>query len=272
MKLAMRLMRMGSIAALWTPALISGAVWVDADNVTLSGSAVTALTDKIGGTVQATQGTSSAQPTLVADVLGTEDVIQFDGGDFLSFGTALGKPANWTVFLVGMFASMGAKTSLCGSGNSTGESATYWGDVGVGRTANDGKIEYSFGNGTDYSYGRSTNQVVTANNWFMCARRYTSGQDKPADRVNGVAAAVTKEEGTATACSGTAYHFTIGRSGEFNGHFATNGSQFKGAVIVPSAVSDADAERLEGYYAHKCGLASLLPSGHPYKTSAPVVG
>lgn len=271
MKLAMRLMRCVAFTELWTPAQISGAVWVDADNATLSGSSVTAMTDKIGGTIQATQGTSSAQPTIVTDVLGTEDVIQFDGGDFLSFGTALSRPSSWTVFLVGMFASMGAKTSLCGSGNSTGQSATYWGDIGTGRTANDGKIEYSFGNGTLYSYGRSTDQVVTANNWFMCARRYTSGQDKPADRVNGAAAAVTKEDGTATACGGTAYHFTIGKGGEYAGHYATYGSQFKGAVIVPSVVSDADAERLEGYYAHKCGLTSLLPSGHPYKTSAPIV-
>jgi VCBS repeat-containing protein len=258
-------------AALWTPAMISGAVWVDADTVTLSGSAVTAMTDKIGGTIQAAQGTSSARPALVAGALGGQDVIQFDGGDFLSFGTTLGKPSNWTVFVLGMFASMGSKTNMCGSGNSGGNSVTYWGDIGIGRTANDGKIEYTFSDGTNYSFGRSTNTVVSAGSWFMCCRRYTSGQSVVADRVNGVAAAVTKEAGTATSCGGTAFQYSLGRSGEWNGQYATNGSRLKGFVCAPSAISDADAARLEGYYAHLCGLTSLLPSGHPYKSSPPYV-
>jgi hypothetical protein len=256
---------------LWIPSMISGAVWVDANAVTLDASAVTAMTDKVGGTIQATQGTSTARPTLVANALNGEDVIQFDGGDFLSFGTVLGKPANWTVFMMGMFASMGAKTSLCGSGDSTGNSARYWGDIGVGRTANDGKIEYSFGNGTAYSYGRSTSAVVTSGSWFMATRRYTNGQNKPVDMVNGVARAVTKEDGTATACSGTAYNYTLGRSGEFAGHYATNGSRLKGFLCTPNVISDTDTARLEGYYAHLCGMTSLLPSDHPYKTVPPTV-
>lgn len=259
------------VGTLWTPADISGAVWADADTVTLDGSAVTAMADKIGGTITASQSITSSRPTLIAGGLGGEDVLQFDGGDFLSFGTVLGKPSNWTVFVVGMFASMGAKTNMCGSGKSTGQSATYWGDIGVGRTANDGKIEYSFGDGANYSVGRSTNQVVTSGNWFLCCRRYTSGQDRVADRVNGTPQAVTKLDGAAIACSGTAYAYCIGRVGDFNAQYLTANSRFKGFVFVPSAISDADAQRLEGYYAHLCGLAALLPSDHPYKSAPPAI-
>ena len=255
----------------WTPAEIPGSVWVDADTVTLNGSTIAAMTDKVGGVIAASQPTAAAQPTLVADVLNGEDVMQFDGADWLSFGTALGKPANWTIFVVGMFASMGAKTNMCGSGNAAGQSAMYWGDIGVGRAANDGKIEYSFGDGTNYSYGRSTSAVVTTGQWFFCCRRYTSGQDSPVDRVNGVGSPVSKESVAATACGGTAYAYRIGMAGEYAGQYLTSGSRFKGFVCVPSAISDADASRLEGYYAHLCGLTSILPSDHPYKSSAPTL-
>jgi VCBS repeat-containing protein len=255
----------------WTPAEITGAVWVDADAATLDGTAVTTLTDKKGGTITATQGTPANRPTLVTDVLNGQPVIQFDGNDWLSFGTAMGKPANFTVFVVGMFASMGAKVNMCGSGNSAGASATYWGDIGVGRTANDGKIEYFFSDGPNYSFGRSTNAVITSGNWFLCCRRYTNGQDRVVDRVNGTSQSVTKNDGTATSNGGTAFQYSLGRSGEWNGQYFPSGSRLKGFVCAPSAISDADAARLEGYYAHLCGLASLLPSGHPYKSAPPYV-
>jgi hypothetical protein len=43
-----------------------------------------------------------------------------------------------------------------------------------------------------------------------------------------------------------------------------------GEVIVgDGSLSDADRERIEGYLAHKWGLAANLPSSHPYKSSAP---
>ena len=261
-----------AMVPLWTPDMISGATWVDADTVTLDGSAVAAMTDKVGWTIQATQGTSTARPTLVADALGTEDVVQFDGGDFLSFGTALGKPANWTIFVVGMFASQPAGAGyLCCSCNSSAKSATSWGGIAAGRTANDGKLEYQFGNGTNYSYGRSTNAVISNGNWFLVCRRYTSGQDRVVDRVNGVASAVTWDSGSATTTAGTAFGFSIGRLGEANLNYFPNGSQLKGFICVPTAISDSDAAKLEGYYAHSCGLALLLPSDHPYKSAAPTV-
>ncbi|HSW65233.1 MAG TPA: Ig-like domain-containing protein [Dissulfurispiraceae bacterium] len=260
-----------SASRAWTPAEISGAVWIDANSVTLNGSTISAATDKKAGTISATQGTAANQPTLVTNVLNGEPVMQFDGNDWLSFGTALGKPANWTVFVVAMFASMGAKTNLCGHMDTGGANVHGWGDVGTGRSANDGKLEYLFGNGVStYSYGRSTNPVVSAGNWFLCCRRYTNGQDRVVDRVNGVAAAVTKEAGTAISCGGASYQYRLGMNGQCC-HYATSGSRLKGWFMTPNAISDADAARLEGYYAHLCGLASLLPSNHPYKSAAPTI-
>lgn len=40
-------------------------------------------------------------------------------------------------------------------------------------------------------------------------------------------------------------------------------------VVISNAVSDSDREKLEGYMAHKWGLAGKLPGAHPYKSSPP---
>lgn len=40
-------------------------------------------------------------------------------------------------------------------------------------------------------------------------------------------------------------------------------------VVFNAALSSSDLEKVEGYLAHKWGLTSKLPAGHPYKTVAP---
>lgn len=253
--------------ALWTPAEISGAVWVDANEATLDGSAVTTLTDKVGGTITATQGTSSARPTLVGDVLNGEPVIQFDGGDYLSFGTTLGKPANWSIFVVGMFDSLptGSNACMCGSIDSGGGNANAWGRC----LAYNGQSWYAFGNGSVSSSGYYAS-AFSDDTWFMEAQTYTSGADYVKQFLNGVEKTPTKSSTSATACSGTAYEYAIGRQGAV-GQYAPSGSRLKGWVQVPSVISADDRQKLEGYYAHLCGLTSLLPSDHPYKTDAPEI-
>lgn len=40
---------------------------------------------------------------------------------------------------------------------------------------------------------------------------------------------------------------------------------------VPAALSRANEQRMEGYFAHRAGLQSVLDSAHPYKTAPPTV-
>ena len=40
-------------------------------------------------------------------------------------------------------------------------------------------------------------------------------------------------------------------------------------LVFDNAVDDTDRELLEGYLAHKWGLAAKLPVNHPYKNLAP---
>lgn len=252
---------------LWTPAEIVGAVWVDADTVTLNGSTIAAMADKIWGVITASQSTASAQPTLVSGGLNGTDVMQFDGADWLSFGTALGKPASYTVFVVGLFAKVdGAATyHLCGMAEASGSATKMWGRC----AAYNSQSWYSFGNDALYSYGYVAS-AFSANSWFMQLSRYTNGQNKESIRINGTNKTVVASASNATSCSGTAYEYSIGRLGSF-GNYCSSGSRLKGFVCVPSAISDADAARLEGYYAHLCGLESLLPIDHPCKSAPPTI-
>lgn len=46
----------------------------------------------------------------------------------------------------------------------------------------------------------------------------------------------------------------------------------KGEIMeIVYADANADRQRIEGYLAHKWGLAASLPADHPYKTAAPTL-
>ena len=56
------------------------------------------------------------------------------------------------------------------------------------------------------------------------------------------------------------------------GSYGGNGTGFDGdiaEVVIWRSVSTADRENVEGYLAHKWGLAGNLPVSHPYKNAAP---
>ena len=63
---------------------------------------------------------------------------------------------------------------------------------------------------------------------------------------------------------------TNSRRASFGSGLVTNIFNTSGQLaemVVATAMSDI--EKIEGYIAHKWGLASLLPAGHPYKEQRP---
>jgi len=81
------------------------------------------------------------------------------------------------------------------------------------------------------------------------------------DGVSVATAAVTSSNGNST---------TSVAVGSYQLSSSTNGLTGDIAEIVIANTSTAsDREKVEGYLAHKWGLASSLPTGHPYKSSAP---
>ena len=63
--------------------------------------------------------------------------------------------------------------------------------------------------------------------------------------------------------------------GQFGSERHTTGREFTGEVAeilaLEEELSIQDIEKVEGYLMHRWGLASLLPSGHTYKSAAPTV-
>lgn len=55
---------------------------------------------------------------------------------------------------------------------------------------------------------------------------------------------------------------TIGNLGSYDGTIAE-------VICITGDLSTEDRQKIEGYLAHKWGLESNLPAGHPYKNSAP---
>ena len=69
---------------------------------------------------------------------------------------------------------------------------------------------------------------------------------------------------TATLTTFTSEQMSIGAFGSIAANV-----EFAEMVVVSSALSTADRQKIEGYLAHKWGLTANLPEAHPWKTIAP---
>ncbi|CAN7324471.1 hypothetical protein LJR168_001768 [Pseudoxanthomonas sp. LjRoot168] len=87
--------------------------------------------------------------------------------------------------------------------------------------------------------------------------------------VNGSAAGSSTSFQTSGNTSATnSQAWNIGATGaNLNPHLGRIGE----IILCNTALGTSDRQKLEGYLAHRWGLTSLLPGGHPYKTTAPTV-
>lgn len=92
----------GGVAA--SPAPPPDWAWFDASNagsITSSSGAVSQWDDLTGNGRHVTQGTGSIKPTTGSRTLNGENVLDFDGGDFLARTAAIGfSTAEYTIFMV----------------------------------------------------------------------------------------------------------------------------------------------------------------------------
>lgn len=257
---------------LWTPAEIATGLWLDASDattITLDSSAVSQWADKSGNNRHATQGASVARPTVSSAALNGLDVLLFDGSnDFLTLGTELGKPQNYTVFAVAKFTkALGNNQALILSGHSSGDSYYNWGGICNDGTQS-GKHFWQYGNNSGYRWGYGAG-AFTVGQWGQHVVRHEDGIQDESTWANGSELTNSGMAGTATAVSGTAYEMVIGKYGALNSWYF--GGEVAEIVILLSAASTSDRQKVEGYLAHKWGLTAGLPSGHPYKSAPPMV-
>lgn len=193
-----------------------------------SGTKVATWFDTSASGFDATQATVNRQPTFQPNANGAgKHALRFDGsatpdlGDYLSLGTAVGKLANSTIFVVAMKTSLATSGFALGSTSSDGAGVNAWASFGS-RSSAAGKLEYFFSDsvitpGSDYSRGTTTNVVLANNTFALMAETYASGDTLPNIYINGGASqSITTIDTGDTANNGTAYEMSIGRFGAYN--------------------------------------------------------
>jgi hypothetical protein len=262
--------------SLWTPADITTALWLDADDagtITQSGGFVTEWRDKSGNSRHATDPGSGLRPAYQATEFNSKPTLDFDGSDDrlgLSTAIALASTNSFDIFIA-MAPNTTGRSSAFGAGTVVrmpGSEAA--GSFFVGYSS-DGRFvcHHHLSGGLDVNGSiKSPASTFSSTSRLIAHYRYDSAGgaaavDRWNMRLNG-GSQLTKS--TSSTSSGWGAHNTIGR---LFGALYSHRGLISEIIITPSTISDADRERVEGYLAHKWGLTADLPTGHPYKTSPP---
>lgn len=240
----------------------------DSGTITHSGGEISQWDDKSGNGWNVTQATASRKPNnLTSANFGSNNVVEFDGGDWLAIETATGFPINGavasTMILVARQSandgaahrafSYGTSTSgsivmrAIGAGNSTGG---YW---SLGTEAS---------TGFNSTAAESTNAGIYINTLVDAGanRAYAHYLDGSAAG-SGTTAYPLSTASNARLCIGkTSYtssgvHYWVGEIAEIQ--------------IYSGVLTTVERQAMEGYLAHKWGLAGNLLGGHPWKSAPP---
>jgi hypothetical protein len=257
-------------AALWTPAEITTALWLDAadaSTITESGGVVSQWDDKSGNSRHAVQSNASLRPSLISAVQNNNSAIRFDGVDdrLLVISSFLQATNNFSLSWV--FTRRGA-----GTGDD------YRPSVSVYSSASNDYGAYHYvrnSNNLGASYPNTTASPSWSNYNLSSGTQYANGTFE----IMQFKAAVTRwdvfrntiAEGgynPGTALSVTYPHNGLVLGGQ-NTPSRNSNIDICEVVVVLGSMTTLDNQKLEGYLAHKWGLTANLPAGHPYKSAAP---
>jgi hypothetical protein len=276
--------RFVSAAALWTPAQITTALWLDAGDsstVTTVSGAVSQWNDKSGNSRNATQGTAGSRPTYTTAGQNGLNVLTFDGSnDSLALASDLSLGTAHTIFaVVKPSATITSSTSVqaIASGGSFSNSTTseflfvagsVTGNLTDERLSS--LVVADSGSGAQvYGYGKTNADVSGA---FILGSAFTTSSNQFTGRLNGSADLATVSSPGGYSSTSTRYPtFLRGIGYRYSNAAQFWNGQYDELIVVPSYASLATIEQLEGYLAHKWGLTGNLPAGHPYKSAPPYV-
>ena len=253
----MQLAISGSTNAAWDPSSITTRLWLDMDDQTTftsSSGNVTAIADKSGNgyTFNAQSGSTL---TAVNTAQNNKNILRFDNNSdatsYTSVGFSTTAVHKW-FFVVKVTASDNHDALVTFTKSNPTLQMIMFNMSGAGVFSGD----WYMNPGTNMT-GNSTNLL---NQWVMLSAE----MDIPNTRAT-------------LALNGTAYNTNVTQSGLSTmgamsvrlNDYQNNADSDWGEVVFVEDVTQANSDKIEGYLAHKWGLTADLPSGHPYKTSAP---
>jgi hypothetical protein len=275
-------LRAAGKARLWTPALITTALWLDASDtstVTASSGLISQVNDKSGNGRNFT-ASSGAQPTYTSSGLNGLPVFTFGGSQYL---TSASTAATWNF----MHNESGSSIwFVAKTGNSSNPLATY-GYLGTNAaaSANIGRSMYYADDAVDNDF--IADFITRGSTFNPASNNYTTNALTPnvpvlisaiGDPANATASARSliaingntpiqnNTYSNAPSASNATYTLQIGTVG--NNAFPLVG-YISELIITNATATTTTRQIIEGYLAWKWGLTANLPSGHPYKSAAP---
>jgi len=262
-------------SAPWSPASsITAAAWFDASDTgsyTLSGSNVTAVTDKKGNATVTVNGTPNVSTTL-----DSKNTFTFSGvgEDFTTNEFAQASSGNhWAIGVMQWNTRNDSQDSFWSTENNSGSIANKRDYAISAGTSNfngeldldglvTGRISSTIGNKQDFDSG------VAQNTWVIMVVIFNKTGNQIALRVDGADAFTPVNDYDNSLDTNMDLRIFRNRANErMGGRMA---EFFTVASIPGTGGTDITTViKAEGYLAHKWGLTSNLPVSHPYKSSAP---
>jgi len=255
--------------AIWTPAEITTSLWLDAADattVTTVSGAVSQWNDKSGNARHASQSTAANRPSYPGTALNSKSTVDFDGtNDVLTATLATGLSDSYAVFAVVV-----PRRNQQIEGYVVSEVASYsnyWFLLGRGGSGGQ-KMGISMFDGSNNPLSDWATLPTLDAGYIMCGiRDTTTGSRKLFYYQDATLRGDVTDDTSLTAP--TYSNLQIG--GQVNQSDRYGQVRIGEVVIVPSLLSTTTRQLIEGYLAHKWGLASSIPSDHPYKNSAPTI-
>lgn len=264
----------------WSPGIdISTAVWFDASDTssyTLSGSDVTAVTDKgdagatitVGGTPNVSSTLNSLK-TFTFDAGANEDfttneVHQASSGNHWAIGVWQWSSVNNTKdsFWSTENNTVNAVTNKRDYAVSAGDTSNFNGELDLDSLSTN-RISTTIGDKEEF-----TNRFGTANVWRILGVFFNKTGNQIGARINGANAFTPVNDYDNSLTPSLDLRIMRNRTSiRMSGRMA----EFFTVANVPGTggTDISTFEKAEGYLAHKWGLTSNLPADHPYKSSAP---
>ena len=260
--------------AAWDPSTdITSAIWFDASDTgsyTLSGSDVTAVTDKAGNATVSITGTPTTGNTL-----DSKNVFTFSGSeDFTTDEVAQASSGNhWAIGVMQWNQRNDSQDSFWSTENNSGSilnkrdyaisagASDFDGELDLDGLAS-GRISTTIGNLQEFDSG------IAQNTWVIIGAIFNKTGNQIAMRVDGDNAFTPVNDYDNSLDTDMDLRIFRNRANErMSGRMA----EFFTVADVPGTggTDITDFEKAEGYLAHKWGLTSSLPVSHPYKSSAP---